>query len=302
MNFDFPTIMTLAVFITGAIWALDAATGARRRRQALAQYVESAGAKMDEKALKRLATEQAYLDEVVGSSEGKLKAEAIKGIAKEPMLVEYARSFFPIILVVLLLRSFLVEPFRIPSGSMMPTLLVGDFILVNKYAYGIRLPVINAKVIGIGEPRRGDIVVFRYPKDPSVDYIKRVVGVPGDRIGYYHKQIYVNGKPVEQSHAGTYTGVGAGLSMSGANVYRERLGDVQHDILTVPGRPSIEGEIQVPEGQYFVMGDNRDNSNDSRFWGFVPEKNLVGRAFMIWMNWDSANGGVGWSRIGSSVE
>ncbi|MFZ5594809.1 MAG: signal peptidase I [Pseudomonadota bacterium] len=302
MNFDFPTIMTLAVFITGAIWAVDAVTGARRRRQALAQYVESAGARMDEKALKRLATEQAYLDEVVSSSEGKLKADAIKGITKEPVLVEYARSFFPIILIVLLLRSFLVEPFRIPSGSMMPTLLVGDFILVNKYAYGIRLPVINTKIIDVGEPRRGDIVVFRYPKDPSVDYIKRVVGVPGDRIGYYHKQIYVNGKPVEQSPVGTYTGVGAGLSMSGANVYRERLGDVQHDILIVSGRSSIEGEIQVPEGQYFVMGDNRDNSNDSRFWGFVPEENLVGRAFMIWMNWDSANGGVGWSRIGSSVE
>ena len=301
MNFDFPTIMTGAVVVTGIIWAIDSLTGAPKRRQALSRYFETAGASLDKSVLKRLATEPG-LDEVVKASDGKLHGETIKNIAKEPLLVEYARSFFPIILIVLLLRSFLMEPFRIPSGSMMPTLLVGDFILVNKYTYGIRLPVINKKIVDMGAPQRGDVVVFRYPKDPSLDYIKRVVGLPGDRIGYVQKQIYVNGKPVEQEAKGSYTGVGAGLSMSGAGLLIERLGDVVHDILIVPNQSSIEGEVQVPAGHYFVMGDNRDNSNDSRFWGFVPEENLVGKAFMIWMSWDSANGGVGWSRIGSQVQ
>jgi signal peptidase I len=300
MNFDFPTIMTGAVVVTGVIWAVDAFTAAPKRRKALSSYFETAGAPLDKDVLKRISTEPG-LDEVVKASAGRLQVETIKKIAKEPLLVEYARSFFPIILIVLLLRSFLMEPFRIPSGSMMPTLLVGDFILVNKYTYGIRLPVVNKKIVEMGEPQRGDVVVFRYPKDPSVDYIKRVVGLPGDRIGYVQKQVYVNGKPVEQQFKDSYTGVGAGLSMSGAELRSERLGDATHDILIVPNQPSVEGEVQVPAGHYFVMGDNRDNSNDSRFWGFVPEENLVGKAFMIWMSWDSANGGVGWNRIGSSV-
>lgn len=301
MNFDFPTIMTGAVVVTGVIWAVDAFTAAPKRRKALSSYFETAGAPLDKDVLKRISTEPG-LDEVVKASAGRLQVETIKKIAKEPLLVEYARSFFPIILIVLLLRSFLMEPFRIPSGSMMPTLLVGDFILVNKYTYGIRLPVVNKKIVEMGEPQRGDVVVFRYPKDPSVDYIKRVVGLPGDRIGYVQKQVYVNGKPVEQQFKDSYTGVGAGLSMSGAELRSERLGDATHDILIVPNQPSVEGEVQVPAGHYFVMGDNRDNSNDSRFWGFVPEENLVGKAFMIWMSWDSANGGVGWNRIGSSVQ
>ncbi len=301
MNFDFPTIMTGAVIATGIIWAIDMFTGAPRRRKALSNYFATAGTPLDKGVLKRLSTESG-LEDVVKSSEGKLHGETIKNIAKEPLLVEYARSFFPIILIVLILRSFLMEPFRIPSGSMMPTLLVGDFILVNKYTYGIRLPVVNKKIVEMGAPQRGDVVVFRYPKDPSVDYIKRVVGLPGDRIGYMQKQVYVNGQPVAQEFRNSYTGVGAGLSMSGAELRLERLGDATHDILIVPNQPSIEGEVQVPAGHYFVMGDNRDNSNDSRFWGFVPEQNLVGKAFLIWMNWDSANGGVGWSRIGSQVQ
>lgn len=219
--------------------------------------------------------------------------------AKEPILVEYARSFFPIVLIVLILRSFLVEPFRIPSGSMMPTLLIGDFILVNKFAYGIRLPVLNKKIIDIGEPKRGDIVVFRYPKNPTVDYIKRVIGVPGDRIAYYNKQLYVNGKRVKQVSLGRYQGVGQGESMTGANHLSEDLSGVEHSILTQQGMPTVEGVYVVPEGQYFVMGDNRDNSNDSRYWGTVPEQNLVGKAFFIWMNWDWQNHGIGFDRIGT---
>jgi len=221
---------------------------------------------------------------------------------KEPILVEYARSFFPIILIVLLLRSFLVEPFRIPSGSMMPTLLIGDFILVNKFTYGVRLPVLNTKIIEMGEPARGDIVVFRFPKDPTVDYIKRVVGLPGDKVGYFNKQIYVNGQPVKQTPLGEYRGVGKGENMSGSILLSEDLGDVTHDVLIRDGQPSVQGEFTVPPGHYFVMGDNRDNSNDSRYWGTVPEANLVGRAFFIWMSWDLDNGGVAFNRLGTLLK
>ncbi len=181
----------------------------------------------------------------------------------EPWPVDYARSFFPVILIVLLLRSFLVEPFRIPSASMMPTLLIGDFILVNKFAYGIRLPVLRTKVYEVGEPQRGDIVVFRYPKDPRMDYIKRVIGLPGDRIAYFHKQLYVNGQAVRQTPLGTYTGVGSGQSMTGNLRLEEDLIGVSHDILIREEQPTVEGEFVVPAGRYFVMGDNRDNSNDS---------------------------------------
>lgn len=221
---------------------------------------------------------------------------------KEPLLVEYARSFFPIVLIVLLLRSFLVEPFRIPSGSMMPTLLIGDFILVNKFSYGIRLPVLNDKVIEIGEPERGDIVVFRYPKEPSVDYIKRVIGLPGDRVAYYNKKVYINGKPAKQVSLGRYQGVGQGANMSGAEHLLEDLQGVEHSILISRGLPSMEGVFVVPEGQYFVMGDNRDNSNDSRYWGTVPEQNLVGKAFFIWMSWDWQHKGIGFDRIGTILK
>ncbi|NOT86005.1 MAG: signal peptidase I [Methylococcaceae bacterium] len=217
----------------------------------------------------------------------------------EPILVEYARSFFPIVLIVLLLRSFLVEPFRIPSGSMMPTLLVGDFILVNKFTYGIRLPVINTKIIEMNNPQRGDIVVFRFPKDPSVDYIKRVIGVPGDRIAYYDKVLHINDKLIPQASLGIYQGVGQGAEMTGAEHKRENLQTVEHDMLIKNGAPTVEGVYQVPAGHYFVMGDNRDNSNDSRYWGFVPEQNLVGKAFFIWMSWDWDHKGIGFDRIGT---
>ena len=220
----------------------------------------------------------------------------------EPWPVEYAKSFFPVIFIVMLLRSFVVEPFRIPSGSMMPTLLIGDFILVNKFAYGLRLPVAHNKLVEIGQPKRGDIVVFRFPNDPTVDYIKRVIGLPGDRIGYFKKQLTVNGEPVKQTALMAYLGVGKGESMTGAVLKSEELGAVTHDILIREGQPSREGEYTVPAGQYFVMGDNRDNSNDSRYWGFVPEGNLVGKAFFIWMSFDLDNGGVVFSRIGGTVK
>jgi signal peptidase I len=226
--------------------------------------------------------------------------------AKEPMLVEYSKSFFPVILAVFLLRSFLVEPFKIPSGSMMPTLLVGDFILVNKYTYGIRLPVANVKVIDVSQPKPGDVMVFRYPRDPSLDYIKRVVGVPGDTVNYRNKHLTVNGKPLKMQEKGSYSYVASGLNYISAMTYSETLGEHVHDTLVQPEAPSVypnqvddqfpqrkncvyneEGfTCTVPPGHYFMMGDNRDSSNDSRYWGFVPDQNIVGKAFMIWWNFD----------------
>lgn len=220
----------------------------------------------------------------------------------EPILVEYARSFFPIVLIVLLLRSFIAEPFRIPSGSMMPTLLIGDFILVNKFTYGIRLPVINKKIIELSEPNRGDIVVFRYPKDPTVDYIKRIVGLPGDKVVYSNKKLTINDLPVQQTSLGSYQGLGQGEEMSGAEDLLENLTGVEHRILIRNGTPTVEFVYVVPEGNYFAMGDNRDNSNDSRYWGPVPEANLVGKAFFIWMSWDWQNKGVGFDRIGTVLK
>ncbi|ORU92770.1 MAG: S26 family signal peptidase [Cycloclasticus sp. symbiont of Poecilosclerida sp. N] len=217
---------------------------------------------------------------------------------KEPLIVEYAKSFFPVLLFVLVLRSFIFEPFKIPSSSMMPTLLIGDFILVNKFAYGVRLPVVNTKIIDIGKPERGDVMVFRYPKNPSLDYIKRVLGLPGDKVGYFDKHVYINGEKITQEPLGLYTGYGQGSDMTGALLQHELVPSQEHDILIVQDRASIEGTLTVPLGHYFMVGDNRDNSNDSRYWGTVPEENIVGKAFMTWMNWD---GGIDWERLGAEI-
>ncbi|WP_457665798.1 signal peptidase I [Thiolapillus sp.] len=242
---------------------------------------------------------------------GRKKPKEGEETSKEPLMVDYARSFFPIFLFVLLLRAFVVEPFRIPSGSMMPTLLVGDFILVNKYAYGLRAPVTKTKFVDVGEPERGDVVVFRYPRDPKLDYIKRLVGLPGDRIAYRNKVLYVNGKAMPQEKVGIYDAVGSGIRMRGSWELKEDLEGVEHSILINPRVPDFgpgcqvlaRGEITVPEGHYFMMGDNRDNSNDSRCWGFVPEENLVGKAFMIWLSLDWNRSGIfDWSRIGEVIE
>jgi signal peptidase I len=212
------------------------------------------------------------------------------------IVVEYARSFFPVLAVVLVVRSFLFEPFRIPSSSMVPTLLIGDFIFVNKFEYGLRLPVLNNKILEIGEPARGDVMVFRLPSDPSVNYIKRLVGLPGDTVVYRNKRLYINDELIGLEQRGIESGSGAVIAL-------ERLGKAHHDVRLDPRNPGREGTYRVPDGHYFMMGDNRDNSQDSRFAqvGFVPEENIVGKAVRIWMNWNFS-GMPRWQRIGTKVQ
>jgi signal peptidase I len=289
---DFSAVLLAITVLTGAVWGLDTLL-LRPRRDATA-----------------------------------LAAGKDPALVSEPGTVDYARSFFPVALVVLLLRSFIFEPFRIPSDSMMPTLLDGDFIIVNKYAYGLRWPVLNRKFVAIGEPQRGDVVVFRYPNDPSVNFIKRLIGLPGDHVQVHDNLIFINGKAVpflvgrERYNDGCY------VNMSLAH---EKLGDREHEAIfcptaldrapVLPGckRSGLRGYVcgdedapgasrmppydgVVPPGQYLMMGDNRDNSDDGRTWGFVPEQNLVGKATRIWFNWDlGRSGGPMWSRIGSAI-
>ncbi len=304
MDFDFALLLVVLTFVTGIIWLIDSLFFAPRRRARASEIFNTVGGSSG-------ANEQ-------------LGTQALR----EPAIVEYARSFFPVILIVLTFRSFLAEPFKIPSGSMMPTLLVGDFILVNKFAYGLRVPVLNTKFFEIGEPQRGDVFVFVYPgftcerggKEvrsgrpcehgealvpvPKMNYIKRVIGLPGDTIAYHNKTLTVNGKEIPNTPIGPFVGAGQeGQRMAGADVKQEMLPAVEHQVLNFPadrGFPSgREGEWVVPAGHYFAMGDNRDNSEDSRYWGFVPEQNLVGRAFVIWMNFDS---GIDFKRLGTLIK
>ena len=209
-------------------------------------------------------------------------------------VIKIAREFFPILLLVFVIRTFLIEPFKIPSGSMMPTLIAGDFIAVNKFAYGLRLPVFNKLIYKTGSPQRGDVFVFHYPKDPSIDYIKRVIGVPGDTIRYESKKLFINNQELSQSYLGEYEyQLNADLSLK-AKEFLETNNNLSHSIL-IHDIPSETIEFTVPEGHYFAMGDNRDNSSDSRVWGFVPDHLLVGKAFVIWLNFNDFN------RIGSWI-
>ena len=264
---DFAAVLLIAAVVTGVVWLFDAKLARRKR---------TAG-------------------------------------EPEPVVVDMARAFFPVIVVVFLIRSFWIEPFKIPSGSMKPTLLVGDFILVNKYTYGIRIPVVNRKVIDVNPVRRGDVVVFRYPADPSVDYIKRVVGLPGDKVIYRGKRLTINGEPVAVQSTGFYTD--SELNYLRLPTFIEKLGDRSHQMMIVPAQPPVNlAEVRqfahrenceynddgfsctVPAGEYFMMGDNRDQSSDSRYWGFVPDDHVKGRAFYVWMNFGD------FKRIGSGIE
>lgn len=290
---NFALILFVLMVVTGVIWCLDVFVLAKQRRRradaALAEY-DARKAKLSAEGIKvdsgnqRAAIEQAHL--------------------RQPTWIEYSGSFFPVIALVFILRSFLWEPFKIPSSSMVPTLLVGDFILVNKYAYGIRLPIINKKVIEVGDPQRGDVMVFKYPKDMGQDYIKRVIGVPGDTITYENKRLSVNGEPVR------YTALDDYLDDQHP-VYHKQFTEqlpgkengASYRILNTEGKRNLDlGAVEnfrnreacdysydkftciVPPGNYFMMGDNRDNSADSRYWGFVPDKNIVGKAIVVWMN------------------
>lgn len=253
---DFSLLLVLAVALSGAIYLLDVLV-LRPKRRARVAKAETA------------------------TMEG-LDAPTREKLLKEPWPVDYSRSFFPVLLVVLVVRSFIVEPFQIPSGSMKPTLEIGDFILVNKFAYGLRLPVVHNRFLEVDDPERGDVMVFRFPEEPSVNFIKRVVGLPGDRIRYEGKQLYVNGEPVTKAL------IEEGPELSPQQLLlEEQLGEVSHFIYNNPRDPGPQmREVVVPEGHYFTMGDNRDHSNDSRYWGFVPADNIVGRAFAVWMHWD----------------
>lgn len=214
-------------------------------------------------------------------------------------------SLFPVLLIVVGLRSFVFEPFKIPSGSMMPTLLIGDFIVVKKYSYGLRLPVTNTKILDTGEPERGDVMVFRYPEDPNVNYIKRVVGLPGDEVTYRNKVLFINGELMAQEQLGMWIGEGRNRNPPGRRpqLFSEDLGGVEHEIVIYPDQPGRRVQTwTVPDGHYFVLGDNRDQSLDSRAWAFVPEDHLVGKATRIWMHWDCSRGCIGWERIGQAIE
>ncbi len=254
MNFDFALILVIVTFATGLGWLADKLFCEKSRLARIAAAEAAAG--------------------------GALPDDAREIVAKEAWWSDFSKSMFPVLAIVLIVRSFLVEPFQIPSGSMLPTLKIGDFILVNKYHYGLRLPVLNSKVVSINDPERGDVVVFKYPKNPAVNYIKRVVGLPGDTVRYQDKMIYINGEPQMQTLV-------AKLPPRQPEVllYDEMLGGVDHEIYNDVKAPVRVGEWVVPEGHYFVMGDNRDNSNDSRYWGFVPDELLVGKAVAVWMHW-----------------
>ncbi|HDR9497928.1 TPA: signal peptidase I [Burkholderia cepacia] len=294
---NFALILFVLVILTGVAWVLDKLVFLPQRRKAADSAIEEFD-RQQSRIDKRFADENAV------QTRSKLRDEKLR----QPWWLEYTASFFPVILAVFVVRSFVVEPFKIPSGSMVPTLLVGDFILVNKFEYGLRLPVTNTKITQGSPLSRGDVVVFRYPKDESVDYIKRVIGLPGDTVAYQDKQLTINGQPVPETPLPDFFD---DERQNYAKQFEETIGNKKNAILNNPAVPPFvmgaydypfrdnctynsRGVIcKVPPSHYFMMGDNRDNSADSRYWGFVPDQNIVGRAFFIWMNFSDLK------RIGS---
>ena len=270
MNVDFTAILAVLSIVTGVIW----------------------GAYVILVKVKNKNNTEVVADDK--KSEGNGSKDSSN---KEPLLVEFSRFLFPVFMVVLVVRGFLVEPFQIPSGSMLPTLEAGDYILVNKFSYGLRSPLGYFKIIDLGGPERGDVIVFRYPEDPTIDYIKRVVGVPGDRLKYVNKVLYINDEPVTIKPLQPYAKDPRFMEL------QEELGEVSHHVLHNPYESGMPvGEIIIPENKYYVFGDNRDNSRDSRYWNFVPDENLKGRAFMIWLHKKQGEWPSQWSRIGTIIE
>lgn len=276
MDIDFPLILVILVFGSGLIWLLDALFLAPGRRRVVAG----------------LQDQYPHWDQEGSAHAIKYQAQ-VGNAAGEPVLVEYAKSFFPVLLVVFVLRSFLVEPFQIPSSSMVPTLEVGDYILVNKYSYGIRLPVLRTKVLDLNEPARGDVMVFFPPHMNDTYFIKRVVGLPGDTVSYRNKRLFVNGQEVKYEKLAVLPEGGTRYQLG-----LETLGDAAHLMQDNLARPTRDFSVKVKPMHYFMMGDNRDNSSDSRVWGQVPEKDIVGKAFAIWMHWDSLFSIPSFSRAG----
>ena len=287
-SLNFALILFLLLMVCFAAWLAERFYFLPKRRKTALQRAQD------------FDTQQAALavHQRVGDADA-ARSALVREAIRQPIWLEYTAGLFPVIAVVFFLRSFLVEPFKIPSGSMIPTLLIGDLILVNKFSYGVRLPVIHTKIIEVGSPQRGDVTVFRFPREPSQDYIKRVVGIPGDKISYENKRLRINGAEVPLAPAGEFYDADR---LTYARQYTEKLGELDHKILTELDKPSFISAVDafpfrdqcqytgggisctVPPGHFFVMGDNRENSLDSRFWGFVPERNLVGKAFFVWMN------------------
>ncbi|ADG16190.1 signal peptidase I [Paraburkholderia atlantica] len=294
---NFALILFVLVVLTGVAWVADKLVFLPKRRR----EAEAAVAEFDRQQAR---IGERFADENAAQTRARLRDDKLR----QPWWLEYTASFFPVILVVFVVRSFVVEPFKIPSGSMVPTLLVGDFILVNKFEYGLRLPITNTRITQGRPVQRGDVVVFRYPKDESVDYIKRVIGLPGDVVEYQDKKLTVNGKPVPETPLPDYLDE---ERLGYAKQFQEDIDGRKNAILNNPAVPpfivgaedfpyrdncqyNARGVIcKVPPGNFFMMGDNRDNSADSRYWGFAPERNIVGRAFFIWMNFSDLR------RIGS---
>lgn len=277
-SINLPLILTLAVLVTGLVWLFDALVLARPRKEKVA------------------AVEKQFTGMSLETEQQKAAYEDAKHVAaREPILVEYAKSFFPVLFIVFFLRSFLVEPFQIPSGSMIPTLEVGDFILVNKFAYGIREPVTNTQLIPVSKPQRGDVMVFFPPHAPTTYYIKRVIGVPGDHISYINHVLTINGKVIEEKLVAQLPVGAPYLRMVTETIDDKTFTAFKH---LQPGHLSVRGSWVVPEGHYFMMGDNRDNSLDSRDWGVVSEDAIVGKAFAVWMHWDKFFSVPSFDRVG----
>ena len=259
-DFDFELLLAIAFLMTGMVWLYD--------------------------RVKYVPARQALLNDLTPEACSALPKEVKDRFADTPKWVVEVKSYFVIIAVIFGLRSFVVEPFQIPSGSMLPTLEVGDFILVNKFDYGIRLPVLNTQIVATSQPQRGDVVVFKYPVQPNLNYIKRLVGLPGDVVSYHDKRLMINGELVSEELLAELA-VSLNASKEPVRVFEENLLGVEHQVYKSYRDNPLEGDWIVPEGNYFVMGDNRDNSSDSRVWGLVPEANLKGRAFYVWLHWNN---------------